>query len=141
MSRIAVIGLLVGTLALAVLADSVSAQTPPASINTLDQIFAALRACWVPPRLEQSRPGMEVTVRLSFKRSGEIFGRPRITFESSAASDEERLAYRIALAEALKRCTPLPFTPSLGNAVAGRLLTIHFTDNRKLRQAQLRPDR
>ena len=44
-------------------------------------------------------------------------GKPIITFESPDASDEERLQYRISLAEALKRCTPLPFTEALGNAM------------------------
>jgi hypothetical protein len=39
------------------------------------------------------------------------------------------------MAQAIRRCTPLPFTDALGNALAGRLLTIRFIDNRKLKQA------
>jgi CO/xanthine dehydrogenase Mo-binding subunit len=84
---------------------------------------------------QEPRAGMQITVQMTFKRNGELFGQPRITFESPGASDDERLAYRIAVAEMLKRCTPLPFTEALGNAVAGRPFTMRFIDSRKLKQA------
>jgi hypothetical protein len=99
-------------------------------------VIAALRACWTPPPIDQSRPGMQITVQMSFRRNGELFGHPRITFESVDASDDERLAYRIAVAKMLKRCSPLPFTDALGNAIAGRPLTMRLIDNRKLKQAE-----
>jgi hypothetical protein len=108
-------------------------RKPP--INTIAEVFAALEACWIPPALEQARAGMQITVLVSFKRSGELLGKPRITYETPAASDDERLAYRVAMAEALRRCTPLRFTDALGNALAGRPLTMRFIDNRKLKQA------
>ena len=111
------------------------AQQPQSPLNTLNDIGAALRACWVPPPLDQSRPGMQITVQMSFKRSGDLFGQPRITFEAAGASDDERLAYRIAVAQMLKRCSPLPFTDALGNAVAGRPFTMRLIDSRKLKQA------
>ena len=120
----------------AALGTSAAAQKP--ALNTLKDLGAALRACWTPPPLAQSRPGMQITVQLSFKRNGELFGNPRITFETSGASDDERLAYRIAIAETPKRCAPLPFTAELGNAVAGRPFTMRFIDERKLKQAESR---
>ncbi len=79
---------------------------------------------------------MQITAMVSFTRKGEILGKPRITYETPEASDDERLAYRIAMAEALRRCNPLPFTDALGNALAGRPMTIRFIDNRKLKQAE-----
>jgi hypothetical protein len=124
-----------GVLTLAALATGAPAQQPHASLNTLNDLGAALRACWVPPPLDQSRPGMQITVQMSFKRSGDLFGQPRITFESAGASDDERLAYRVAVAQMLKRCSPLPFTDALGNAVAGRPFTMRLVDDRKLKQA------
>jgi len=127
------------TLAFAALATGVAAQAPQTPVNTLSELMAALRACWVPPPLDQSRAGMQITVQVSFRRNGELLGQPRITFESSGASDDERLAYRIAVAKMLKRCTPVPVTEGLGNALAGRPLTIRFVDNRKLRQAENAP--
>jgi hypothetical protein len=122
-------------LATAALAGSAAAQQP-VTLNTLKDLGAALRACWQPPPLAQSLPGMQITVQMTFKRSGELFGNPRVTFETVGASDDERLAYRIAVADALKRCAPLPFTQTLGNAVAGRPFTMRFIDNRKLKQAE-----
>jgi hypothetical protein len=109
---------------------------PSGPINTIQQVFAALEACWISPVLDQSRPGMQITAMVSFTRKGELFGKPRITYETPEASDDDRLAYRIAMAEALRRCNPLPFTEGLGNALAGRPLTIRFIDNRKLKQAE-----
>jgi len=117
--------------------DAGAAKRPAASLNTIAQVFAALEACWVPPGLEQARAGMQITVLVSFKRSGEVLGQPRITYETPEASDEQRASYRVAMAEALRRCTPLPFTEALGNALAGRPMTLRFIDNRKLKQATL----
>jgi hypothetical protein len=131
--------LAVGALAMVALAPGALAQTPTTPpktpLNTLNDLGAALRACWAPPPFDQARPGMQITVMFSFKRNGELFGQPRITFEAAGATDDERLAYRTAVAEMLKRCAPLPFTEALGNAVAGRPFTMRFIDNRKLKEA------
>jgi hypothetical protein len=134
MPRAAIV-LCCAALGTAVLATRATAQKPPVELNTLKDISSALSACWSPPPLEQSRPGMQITVQLTFKRNGELFGKPRITFESTGATEDDRLAYRIAVATTLKRCTPLPFTGTLGNAVAGRPFTMRFIDERKLKQA------
>jgi hypothetical protein len=128
------------TLAIALAATVAFAQTQEQPqeqpLNTLKDVIAALRACWEPPPIDQSRPGMQITVQMSFRRNGELLSHPRITFESVGASDDERLAYRIAVAKMLKRCSPLPFTDALGNAIAGRPLTMRLIDNRKLKQAE-----
>lgn len=58
---------------------------------------------------------------MSFKRNGELFGQPRITFQSREASDTERSPYRIAVAQMLKRCASLPFTEALGKEVGNAL--------------------
>jgi hypothetical protein len=96
---------------------------PPA--NTLKEVFDKFGACWKPPLPSEARP-MDLTVRFSFKRDGEILGKPRITYESASATDNDRLAYRIAVMEALQRCSPMPFTEKLAGAIAGYPLVIHF---------------
>jgi hypothetical protein len=126
-------------LAIAGVASSAAAQTPHAPLNTLSELGSALGACWVPPPLDQARAGMQITVQMTFRRNGELFGRPRITFETAGASEDRRLAYRLAVARTLQRCASLPFTDALGNAVAGRPFTIRFIDNRKLKQAESTP--
>ena len=62
--------------------------------------------------------------------AGEILGRPKITYESEQATDSDRLAYRVAVMEALQRCTPMPFTETMAGAVAGRPFAVQFR-NRK----------
>jgi hypothetical protein len=117
-------------LVIATLAGSATAQSLPAPINTVHDLDDALMQCWAPPPIEQSRPGMQITVLMNFKRNGELFGEPRITFHSSETSDMER-AYHTAVAEMLKRCASLPFTEAFGNGMAGQPFTIRFVDDRK----------
>src|SRR5262249_51824871 len=112
------------------------AQAPHLPLNTLNDVIAALRECWTPPPIDQSRAGMQITVQMSFRRNGELFGQPRITFESCGASGDDWLAYRIAVSNMLKGCEPLPCTDALGNAIAGRPFTMRLIDNRKLKQAE-----
>jgi hypothetical protein len=63
---------------------------------------------------------------VSFNRAGDILGRPRITYESAEATDDDRLQYRIAVMEALQRCTPMPFTETMAGAAAGRPFAAQF---------------
>jgi hypothetical protein len=99
-------------------------------LYTLSAMFDALRHCWVPPPREDARPGMQMSVRFSFKRTGEIIGTPRLTYVSPDAPPETRESYRNAITAALDRCTPLPLSNGLGGAVAGRPIAIRFVDNR-----------
>ncbi len=104
----------------------VSAQAEQGEVNTLRDVFARLRTCWKPPPPSSANPGIDITVIVSFNRDGNIFGRPKITYESEQADDNDRLMYRIAVMEALQRCTPMPFTEGMGGAIAGRPLRILF---------------
>jgi hypothetical protein len=103
-----------------------SAQAEPGEVNTLRDIFARLRTCWKPPPPMSANPGIDITVIVSFNRDGNIFGHPKITYESEQADDNDRLMYRIAVMAALQRCTPMPFTEGMGGAIAGRPLRILF---------------
>jgi hypothetical protein len=101
-------------------------------VDNIEEMFARLKQCWKAPLLSAGDPGMQITVLVSFKRNGEILGHPRITFESRDASDDERIVYRTAVMETLQRCSPMPFTRGMGDAVAGRPLTLRFDDRRNL---------
>lgn len=105
-----------------------TAVAQPVQIANLDDMFAALKRCWRPPTLSRGDGGMQITVLVSFNRNGVIFGKPRITFESAPGSHS--VTYRIAVMQMLERCTPLPFTDAMGNAVAGRPFTLRFDDRR-----------
>lgn len=73
---------------------------------------------------------------LSFKRNGEIFG-ARITYQSRDISLGERDLYYGALMRAIALCSPLPLSPSLGEAIAGLPMRFHFRDSRKQKEAFL----
>ncbi|SDJ70083.1 hypothetical protein SAMN05216338_106121 [Bradyrhizobium sp. Rc2d] len=102
-----------------------SAAAENAQVNTIQDIFRHLRTCWKPPPPAKARP-LDITVVVSFNRAGNILGHPRITYESAEASDNDRLQYRIAVMEALQRCTPVPFTDAMAGAAAGRPFAIQF---------------
>lgn len=107
-----------------------SAEAEPERLDTLKDVFTRLHACWKPPPLQRANP-IDITVIVSFNRAGAILGRPKITYESEQATDNDRLLYRIAVMETLQRCAPLPFTEGLGGAIAGRPLAVQFQTRRK----------
>jgi hypothetical protein len=99
-------------------------------LDTLHAMFTALRACWVPPAMDEARQGTQMSVRFAFRRNGEIIATPRVTYTSAGTPPETREVYLHAITAALERCTPLPLTEALGGAVAGRPIAIRFVDNR-----------
>ena|SRR5215475_1093064 len=111
-----------------------AAQQRPHQVNTISEVFARLRTCWRPPPASTAQP-IDITVIVSFNRGGEILGRPRITYESAEATDSDRLLYRIAVMEALQRCTPMPFTETMAGAVAGRPFAVKFQGRKTSPQA------
>jgi len=109
--------------------NNTAAEKP---LDSIRELYAALRACWTPPLKDEARHGMEYTIRFAFKRDGEIAAPPRRTYSSRGAPEEVRNIYRDAVDTALKRCTPMHFSKSLGGAVAGRPIAMRFVDERTL---------
>jgi hypothetical protein len=107
------------------LALTAPAAAEPQQLDTIRDLLLAIHQCWRPPPLGKANP-IDITVMVSFNRAGAILGHPRISYESEQADDNDRIQYRIAVMETLQRCTPLPFTESLGGAVAGRPFAIPF---------------
>ena len=50
-------------------------RKPDHDLDSIGDLFAALRSCWSPPP-SIAREGMQMSVRFSFKRSGEIIAHP-----------------------------------------------------------------
>jgi hypothetical protein len=111
--------------AASLLLPALMTQAQAQQLDTIKDVLVRLHGCWKPPPLSRANP-MDITVIVSFNREGNILGRPRITHESEHAGDNDRLQYRIAVMEALQRCTPLPFTEALGGAIAGRPFAVPF---------------
>src|SRR3954469_17089694 len=115
--------------------DSAKYQRPDHDLDSIGDLFAALRSCWSPPPAASAREGMQVSVRFSFKRSGEIIAAPRLTYATAGVPADTRATYLKAINASLNACLPLKFTDGLGGALAGRPIAIRYVDNRTLGKA------
>jgi hypothetical protein len=114
--------------------DAAKYQKPDHDLDTIGDLFAALRSCWTPPPADTAREGMQMSVRFSFKRSGEMIGPPRMTFATADVPADVRDTYLKAINSSLDACLPLKFTGGLGGSLAGRPIAIRYVDNRELKQ-------
>ena len=105
-------------------------------LDSIRDMFAALRACWMPPPKDEARHGMEYTIRFALKRDGTMIAPPRMTYSSNGVPTATRDIYREAIDEALRRCIPLHFSAGMAGAVAGRPIAIRFVDDRTIDKRQ-----
>src|SRR3981081_3767285 len=112
--------------------DAAKYRKPDHDLSTIGDLFAALRSCWTPPPADAARQGMQMSVRFSFKRSGEMIGAPRMTYFTEGASPDTRATYLKAINASLDGCEPLKFTGGPGWAVRGGLGACRYVDNRAL---------
>ena len=113
--------------------DAPKYQMPDHDLNTIGDLFAALRSCWSPPA-DAAREGMQMSVLFSFKKSGAMIAPPRMTFATQDAPADIRNTYLKAINASLSRCEPFKFTAGLGDAIAGRPTMIRYVDNRNLQK-------
>jgi hypothetical protein len=106
-------------------AAGASAQSSATPLNSISQIGGRLAECWHAPQTGSPQI-IEVTVRLRFSRNGAVTGEPRTAFIRADSVPGLREKINASIIAAIKACTPLSFTPSLGAAVAGRMLAIRF---------------
>lgn len=92
-------------------------------IDTPQKIGTALLTCWHPP---SGVEGLAATARFSFRRDGSLIAPPKITFSRLGQNDDRARAFLLSIADAFITCTPLNFTESFGQQVAGRIFTLRF---------------
>jgi hypothetical protein len=119
--------------------DAAKYQKPDHDLDNISDLFAALRSCWTPPLAESAKGGMQMTVRFSFKRSGDMIGPPRVTFATAGTPADVRDTYLKSINASLGACVPLKFTGGLGGALAGRPIAIRYVDNRELDKQKASP--
>ncbi|TKW77985.1 MAG: hypothetical protein DI543_12800 [Bradyrhizobium icense] len=112
--------------------DAAKYRKPDHDLDSIGDLFAALRSCWSPPPEDSASEGMQMSIRFSFKRSGEMIGAPRVTFATAGVPADTRATYLNAINASLDSCLPLKFTHGLGGALAGRPIAIRYVDNRSL---------
>jgi hypothetical protein len=110
--------------------DAGEPKTPPADtpVDSISTLFDALRGCWAPP--SDAHKGVQMSVRFSFKRTGELMGPPRVTYTTPGTEQVVRDVYRNAITASLGRCAPMPFSKKFGAAIAGNPLSIRYVDDR-----------
>lgn len=113
--------------------DAPKYRMPDHPLDTLGDLYAALRSCWAAPDPDVAREGMEMSVRFAIKRDGALIAPPRLTYATPGVPAQTRDVYRHAIDESLARCAPLSLSKGLGGAIAGRPLMVRFVDNRDLK--------
>ena len=109
------------TAAWQVLATVLVAQASP--VSTIRDLTQALSSCF---RAPEGTAGSQLTVRFSLTREGAIQGKPAVTFSKLLGSPADQRAFVAAVLGGLAACTPVPLSPGLGNAIAGRPLSLRF---------------
>jgi hypothetical protein len=96
---------------------SISAQ----QIDDIRTIGVYLGSC-VEKKLAGRRFGMrrEVTFGFALRRDGSMIGDPQRRFSAPPADQKPQQEFIAAVKTALVACTPLPLSPALGGAIAGR---------------------
>jgi len=102
--------------------------------NTIRDLVQALTRCW---RAPPGSVGSELTVGLMLTRTGELFGKPQITYSKLMGDAPAQRRFVNSVLASLASCLPVKMTETLGQAVAGRRLTIRFSSRPRERGAAL----
>jgi hypothetical protein len=100
--------------------------------DRINELGLLLSKCLELPPDDEAQAGMRVTLKLAFKRDGELLADPRFTYTTHNAPDKVKAAYHDAALDMLKHCTPLPITDQLGGAIAGRPFVVAIKETRTL---------
>jgi hypothetical protein len=98
--------------------------------NRINELGPLLSKCLEMPPDDEARAGMRVTLKLAFRRDGELLAEPRFTYTTHEAPPDVKAAYQDAARNMLKRCMPLPITERLGEAIAGRPFVVPIIETR-----------
>jgi hypothetical protein len=98
----------------------------PQKLNTIRDVFGALRACFAGVPFGDSSEDLAATIRFSFTRDGHILGEPRFTYVEAGISARAKQSFEQAIGHALLSCAPFSFTDGLGGALAGRPFSIRI---------------
>jgi hypothetical protein len=108
-------------------------------VTRVNELGPLLSKCLALPPDDEAQAGMQLALKLAFKRDGELLADPRFTYTTHDAPEKAKAVYRDAALDMLKRCTPLPITDALGGAIAGRPFVVAIKETRDLKIGD-RPD-
>jgi len=108
-------------------------------VDRINELGPLLSKCLELPPDDEAQAGMELSLKLAFKRDGELLADPRFTYTTHDAPERVKAAYQAAALDMLKHCTPLPITDKFGGAIAGRPFVVAIKETRHLKAGD-RPD-
>src|SRR5271167_2725946 len=79
------------------------------------EVGPSIAACWRAPHR-----GDQITVQLSFRRDGSIFGEPKVNYVKPMNGPSAQ-ALSASIFKAIDACLPLEFTPLLAANIAGQV--------------------
>ncbi|MHC1550005.1 hypothetical protein [Phyllobacterium sp. K27] len=93
------------------------------TVTTLKETWPALFACYFGiPNAEDS----EITLVFSLRRDGTLIGKPKVTAKNIQGNEAQQRAFENSVLEAIEKALPLPFSDSMGTAIAGRVLAVRI---------------
>jgi hypothetical protein len=109
---------------------SAAVQGTPAKpeVHNLQEMAKALNACMRPLEVPDHYQGIRITARLGLNARGQPLGPPQFTYVTPTAPERIKIEYKTAILDALRRCTPLPFSNKLGATIAGVPLILSFDE-------------
>jgi hypothetical protein len=102
-------------------------------VDRINELGPLLSKCLELPPDDEAQAGIELSLKLAFKRDGELLADPRFTYTSHDAPEKVKAAYQAAALGMLKHCTPLPITSKFGGAIAGRPFVVAIKETRDLK--------
>jgi hypothetical protein len=102
-------------------------------VDRINKLGPLLSNCLELPPDDEAQVGMQLSLKLAFKRDGELLADPRFTYTTHDAPEKAKAAYHAAALDMLKHCTPLPVTDKCGGAIAGRPFVVAIEETRDLK--------
>src|SRR6266853_5341467 len=109
-------------------------------VDRINELGPLLSKCLELPPDDEAQVGMQLSLKLAFKRDGELLADPRFTYTTHDIPEKVKAAYQAAALDMLKHCTPLPITDKFGDAIAGRPFVIPIDETRKEKKAETAHD-
>jgi hypothetical protein len=117
-------------------ATSAAAQaTSESPAHNIPEVQRALASC-VAPLVKEAHQEIRIAARIGFNARGQPLGPPHFTYVTPDVPDRMKDEYKNAVSDALRRCTPLSFSPELAGLIAGVPLILIF-DERGLVRARV----
>ena len=128
--RVAALGLAaIPALAFHALAQPIGPErrSPGQLATRLAHVVPAVGFCWRAPEGLRGFEALAITVRFALREDGSLLGEPRVSYAEAPAEPQARAVLARSALAAVRACTPVALSPSLGRAIAGRIFSIRFT--------------